>query len=162
MHHLGVGSPDHVTQDEPHSSPVPEIELQDQPNGLAEADRKKTHASGVVLVVDDDPDLLDVTRFVLESEGFGVETAKHGQEALDLLSAGRLPALVLLDLMMPVMNGWVFLEELAKIPSLRAIPVVVLTAAEPKQVPGAVEILRKPIDLGLLVEVVERHTRGGE
>jgi two-component system, chemotaxis family, chemotaxis protein CheY len=114
-----------------------------------------------VLVVDDDQDLLDVIQFVLEGEGFGVLTARSGQEALELLRTGRLPVLVLLDLMMPVMNGWAFLEEVVKHPALREIPVLVLTASEPEQVPGAVGILRKPFDLNVLIEAVERHARGG-
>jgi len=112
-----------------------------------------------VLIVDDDPNLLDVTRFVIESEGIAVETARNGEEALALLRAHRLPGLVLLDLMMPVMNGWEFLNEVAKDPLLKAIPVVVLTAVERTQAPGAVEILRKPMDLGALIRVVERYIR---
>jgi CheY-like chemotaxis protein len=116
-----------------------------------------------VLVVDDEPTLLEATRFVLESEGFGVETAKNGQEALAFLRTGsKLPGLVLLDLMMPVMNGWEFLAAVAEIPPLRTIPIMVLTAAGTTEVPGAVEVMRKPCDLGLLIEAVERHTGGSE
>lgn len=113
-----------------------------------------------VLVVDDEPDLLEVMRFVLESEGFGVETARNGKEALDRMHAGEAPRLVLLDLMMPVMNGWTFLDELAKNPTLKEIPVVVLTAGGAVGVPGAVEVLHKPLDLGVLIQTVERHARG--
>jgi CheY-like chemotaxis protein len=91
-----------------------------------------------------------------------VETAKNGEDALEVLRTGTRPGLVLLDLMMPVMNGWMFLDEIAKIPSFKAIPVVVLTAAQPKGVPGAVEVLRKPIDIVSLLAAIERHTGGGE
>jgi CheY-like chemotaxis protein len=119
-----------------------------------EADRR------LILVVDDEVDLLEVTQFVLESEGFRVETARNGEDALTFLNAGKRPGLVLLDLMMPVMNGWEFLTEVAKSPSLSSIPVVVLTAAGPATVPGTLEVLRKPIDLGLLVATVERHSSG--
>jgi CheY-like chemotaxis protein len=115
-----------------------------------------------VLIVDDDPDLLEVTSFVIENEGIVVETARNGAEALALLRAGRLPGLVLLDLMMPVMNGWEFLAEVAKDPVLDAIPVVVLTAAERTEVPGAAAVLSKPMDLGALLRVVERYVRGDE
>ena len=115
-----------------------------------------------VLVVDDDPDLLDATSFVIENEGIVVETARNGEEALEVLRAGRLPGLVLLDLMMPVMNGWEFLEEVAKDPVLKAIPVVVLTAAERTQVPGATEVLSKPVDLVALLRVVQRYVRGDD
>jgi CheY-like chemotaxis protein len=117
-------------------------------------------ASMIVLIIDDDPDILDATSFALENEGFGIETARHGEEALHRLRVGKRPAVVLLDLMMPVMNGWQFLEEVAKVPSLKSIPVVVLTAAARVEVSGAVEVLHKPVDLGLLIEVVERHARG--
>jgi CheY-like chemotaxis protein len=116
--------------------------------------------SRLVLVVDDDPDLLELTRFVLENEGIVVETATNGEDALEVLRAGARPGLVLLDLMMPVMNGWMFLDEIAKIPSFKAIPVVVFTAAQPKGVPGAVEVLRKPIDILSLLAAVARHTGG--
>ena len=118
--------------------------------------------SNFVLIVDDDPDLLEVTSFVIESEGIAVETAKNGEEALALLRAGRRPRLVLFDLIMPVMNGWEFLEEVAKDPSLTQIPVVVLTAAEHAQVPGAFEVLYKPMDLDALLRVVEHYVRGDD
>jgi two-component system chemotaxis response regulator CheY len=131
-----------------------------QPSSSEEDDRKEVGTSRFVLIVDDDPNLLEVTSFVIESEGMAVETARNGEEALALLRAGRLPKLVLLDLMMPVMSGWEFLEEVAKDPSLKMIPVVVLTAADRAQVPGVVEVLRKPMDLRALLRVVERYLRG--
>jgi len=127
-----------------------------------EGDQKKVDTSKFVLIVDDDPSLLEVTSFVLESEGMAVETAKNGEEALALLRSGRLPALVLLDLMMPVMNGWEFLDEVAKDPLLKAIPVVVLTAAQRAQVSGVVEVLCKPVDLRALLRVVERYAGGDD
>jgi CheY-like chemotaxis protein len=89
-----------------------------------------------------------------------VETARNGEEALAVITGGRRPALVLLDLMMPVMNGWEFLAAVAGDPSLRPIPVVVLTAAERAEVPGALEVLSKPMDLKELLRVVERYVRG--
>ena len=101
-----------------------------------------------------------MTRFVLEGEGFRVETAKNGADALTQLRAGTRPGLVLLDLMMPVMNGWEFLNELAKVPAFAAIPIVVLTASGATRIPGTVEVLHKPIDLGVLVATVERHAAG--
>ena len=122
---------------------------------------EKTEATKIILVVEDELDLLEVTRFALECEGFGVETARNGQEALELLRAGARPGLVLLDLMMPVMNGWELLDEIARTPSLQGIPIVVLTAAGSAGVPGAAAVLRKPLDLGLLIEAVESHARSG-
>jgi CheY-like chemotaxis protein len=130
-----------------------------QPHRAAEGDQNDLGTAGFVLIVDDDPDLLDVTCFVIENEGMIVETARNGEEALALLAAGRLPALVLLDLMMPVMNGWEFLAAVANDPLLKGIPVVVLTAAEHTAIPGALEVLSKPMDLKELLRVVERHVR---
>jgi CheY-like chemotaxis protein len=121
---------------------------------------KEADTSSFVLIVDDDLDLLEVMRFVIENEGMAVETARNGEEALALLRTGRRPRLVLFDLIMPVMNGWEFLDEVAKDPSLEQIPVVALTAAEHLQVTGAVELLSKPIDLMALLRVVERYLRG--
>ena len=146
---------------EPHRSAPPKIAPWVQPHRPAEGDRTKVDASRFVLVVDDDPDLLDVTSFVIETEGMAVQTARNGAEALALLRAGREPWLVLLDLMMPVMNGWEFLAAVANDPLLMRIPVVVLTAAEHAQIPGALEVLSKPMDLKELIRVVERYVRGG-
>jgi len=145
---------------EPHQSAPPKITRWVQLHRPAEGDPTGVDASRFVLVVDDDPDLLDVTSFVIETEGMAVETARNGEEALALLGTGRLPALVLLDLMMPVMNGWEFLAAIANDPVLQGLPVVVLTAAEHAQVPGALEVLSKPMDLKVLLRVVERHVRG--
>jgi CheY-like chemotaxis protein len=143
-----------------HRLAAPKVAPWVQPHRSTEGDQKDVGAARFVLIVDDDPDLLDVTSFVIENEGMAVETARNGEEALASLRTGRLPALVLLDLMMPVMNGWEFLAAVANDPALRGIPVVVLTAAEHAQVPGALEVLSKPMDLKELLRVVERYVRG--
>jgi CheY-like chemotaxis protein len=144
----------------PHRLAAPKVAPWGEPCRSAEGDQKDVGAARFVLIVDDDPDLLDVTSFVIENEGMTVETARNGEEALALLATGRLPALVLLDLMMPVMNGWEFLTAVANDPVLQAIPVVVLTAAEHTEIPGALAVLSKPMDLKELLRVVERHVRG--
>jgi CheY-like chemotaxis protein len=146
---------------EPRRSAPPKTTPWVQPRRPAEGDRTGVDASRFVLVVDDDPDLLEVTSFVIETEGMAVQTARNGEEALALLRAGRQPWLVLLDLMMPVMNGWEFLAAIANDPLLVGLPVVVLTAAEHAQIPGALEVLSKPMDLKELLRVVERYVRGG-
>lgn len=146
----------------PHRWAAPKVAPWGQPHPSTEGDRKELGASRFVLIVDDDPDLLDVTSFVIESEGMTVETARDGKEALASLRAGRLPAVVLLDLMMPVMNGREFLAAVANDPLLQGIPVVVLTASEHMEVPGALEVLSKPMDLTALLRVVERYVRGEE
>ena len=130
-----------------------------QPCCSAESDQKDLDASGFVLIVNDNPDLLDATSFVIENEGMAVETARNGEEALALIGTGRRPALVLLDLVMPVMNGWEFLATVANDPRLQGIPVVVLTAAERAEVPGALGVLSEPMDLKELLRIVEHHVR---
>jgi CheY-like chemotaxis protein len=145
---------------EPHRSALARSISRAQPRGSADGESAGVDTSRFVLTVDDDPDLLEVTSFVIEQEGMAVATARNGEEALALLRTGRRPSLVLLDLMMPVMNGWEFLNEVAKDPPLRQIPIVVLTAAKHVQVTGAVEVLSKPMDLMALIRVVERYVRG--
>jgi len=145
---------------EPHRSAPSKLVPWVQSNCAVDGDRTEVDTSKFVLIVDDDPDLLEVTSFVIENEGMAVETARNGEEALALLRAGRLPRLVLLDLMMPVMNGWEFLDEVANDPSLKVIPIVVLTAADHSQVPGAMDVLCKPMDLKALLRVVEHYVRG--
>jgi CheY-like chemotaxis protein len=83
-----------------------------------------------VLVVEDDQDVRTSLVQVLEGEGYVVSAAENGREALDMLRApAQLPELILLDLMMPVMNGRHFLEEQSRDPRLAPIPVLVMTAS---------------------------------
>ncbi len=86
-------------------------------------------SAGPVLVVDDDPEMRAMLRRALEKDGLAVVEAEHGRAALARL-AERRPALVLLDLVMPVMDGFAFLAELRRTPEGRAIPIVVLTARD--------------------------------
>jgi signal transduction histidine kinase/CheY-like chemotaxis protein len=85
--------------------------------------------SGPVLIVDDDPAMREMVRRSLEREGIPVLEAEHGRAALSRLAAPR-PALILLDLMMPEMDGFEFLETLRGLPDLTTIPVVVLTSRD--------------------------------
>src|SRR5262245_40011816 len=82
-----------------------------------------------VLIVDDDLDILEGLAELLEFEGYVVSTAFDGQAALNHLRGGLRPSVILLDLMMPGMNGWDFRAEQMKDVDLRDIPVVVITAA---------------------------------
>jgi CheY-like chemotaxis protein len=111
-----------------------------------------------ILVVDDDDDTRSCLMAVLEDEGYEVQGSSDGRDALRILNGSFEPDLVLLDLMMPVMNGWDVLDELAKVPRLAVVPVVVLTAAgDPASLVGKVAkpIVRKPIDLDLLLQLVK-------
>lgn len=115
-----------------------------------------------VLVVEDDNVIRESLREVLTEEGYTVATAQHGKEALTRLTELR-PKVILLDLMMPVMDGWQVLEALQQDAALASIPVVVVSASrEPRPLSGATAILRKPINLPALLEQVERHCQAAE
>ncbi len=116
--------------------------------------------SARVLVIDDDPDILDAMSLVLDSAGYQVSTATNGKEALERLRAGTAPSVILLDLMMPVMNGWQFRAEQTQDPKLAAIPVVIITGAgetfEKTTLPGVDAYLQKPVSLARLLSTVKR------
>jgi CheY-like chemotaxis protein len=109
-----------------------------------------------VLVVDDDDDARDVIAACLEEAGHTVEVASHGQEALERLRDGLRPALVVLDLMMPVMDGWTLLGRLSQDPTLSAIPVIVMSAGGELALHSvnAAAQLSKPVDPAALVALV--------
>src|SRR6516165_9016092 len=95
---------------------------------LAATIRQNVHGTGVVLVVDDEPESRRLARRHLEKLGWEVDEAEEGTDALHWLSQNPRPAMILLDLLMPGMNGFAFLEEIAKHAEWRLIPVVILTA----------------------------------
>ncbi|MCG5054001.1 MAG: response regulator [Myxococcales bacterium] len=111
-----------------------------------------------ILVVDDDPEVRDAICDVLEDEGFRVQRAANGQEALTRLAL-ELPSAIVLDLTMPVMDGHAFLQARARDPRLRRIPVIVVTASMSPEISNDVQLVRKPIDVDALVEAVRAHTR---
>jgi CheY-like chemotaxis protein len=112
------------------------------------------------LVIEDDEDTRDVLTMLLTVLGFEVREAKNGKEALDTLATWR-PDLIVLDLMMPVMNGWAFRAEQRRIPEVRDIPVVVLSARAPPFRPedglDVAELLPKPFELDSFLSAVARH-----
>jgi signal transduction histidine kinase/CheY-like chemotaxis protein len=95
---------------------------------LAATIRQHVYGSGVVLVVDDEPESRGLARRHLDRLGWEVAEAEDGAAALRWLSHNPCPAMILLDLVMPGMNGFAFLEEIAKHPDWRGIPIVILTA----------------------------------
>jgi CheY-like chemotaxis protein len=110
-----------------------------------------------VLVVDDDPDIRESVQLALEGRGFTVVGKPNGREALDWLQAGNRPAVILLDLMMPVMDGWLFRTIQRTDPELSAIPVVVLSAAPPWYSPIDIrDHVIKPLNLDTLLEKLRR------
>ncbi len=118
-----------------------------------------------VLVVEDDRDIRESVVEVLEDEGYTVWAAADGQEALERLSGNHpRPHIILLDLMMPVMNGFQFREEQLRRADLAAIPVLIVTAdanarakAESLRAAGFVQ---KPLKIQPLLDMIERLTAG--
>jgi CheY-like chemotaxis protein len=111
-----------------------------------------------VLVVDDDQDIRDAVADLLRDEGFTVSTAGNGKEALELLRNEKRPCCIVLDLMMPVMDGWAFREAQTHDPQLAVIPVCVISAA-PNMTRAPVPaplFVPKPIDIDQLLAIVER------
>ena len=118
-----------------------------------------------VLVVEDSVDTRDSLAFLLRRVGYRVSTAADGREALDRLRAGPLPDVILLDLLMPTMDGWEFCERLGRDPALASIPVIVVSGVGdcPERLgslhPAA--CLAKTADLATLLDAVGKHCAGG-
>jgi CheY-like chemotaxis protein len=111
-----------------------------------------------ILVVEDDKDIRDMLALALETEGYSVVRSANGREGLDLLGNASGPCLILLDLMMPVMNGWDFLKAMRKDDILTIIPVVIVSAfadqVEGENVQG---IMKKPIEFDALLNIVKKY-----
>ena len=118
-----------------------------------------------ILLIEDEPDLRETLRELLEMVGFQVETAANGREGLHKLDTAGHPCLIMLDLMMPVMNGWQFLETIRQDPrpDRAAIPVVVVSAAidmvELESRYGC-RSLTKPVDLDVLLDLANEYCQG--
>jgi CheY-like chemotaxis protein len=108
----------------------------------------------VVMVVDDDPDLRDAMGAILESAGYRIISAENGSDALLALRSGGQPSAIVLDLMMPVMNGWQFLDERRHRRDVACIPVIVVSASEPEELPEVAAFLSKPFEPDRFIAVV--------
>ena len=125
---------------------------------------ERRRGANQVLIVDDDPDLRDAMEMLLSLQGYEVAVAADGGEALQSLTDQRCqPFLVLLDLMMPGMDGYELVKRMTADPDLADIPVVLLTGAGIQADRRAhelrKEVLRKPITRQMLLAVVERFRR---
>lgn len=119
-------------------------------------DISPTHKN--ILVVEDNKEIQDSLKLALEVEGYTVFTADNGKEGLETLAKMPTPCLILLDLMMPVMNGWEFVEEIGKDIMLSSIPVVVVSAfGDKKGTPKTEGYIQKPVDLDALLNTVSKH-----
>ena len=114
--------------------------------------------SKLVLIVDDDRDVRDAMAELLSDEGYECLHAKNGLEALAVLKLER-PGLLLVDLIMPIMNGVDLLVRLRQDPCLRDIPVIAMTAANDRMVGVKLDgpVLHKPIDLTLLSQMLAQY-----
>jgi CheY-like chemotaxis protein len=122
-----------------------------------------------ILVVEDDRDIRETIVQVLEVEGYPVSSAANGAEAVVALEKIPGPCLILLDLMMPIMSGWQFLEKQKADTVFASLPVVVVSAlpaesalADVKAVEGAVGYMKKPVSLDALMEVVQQYCGKGD
>ena len=114
-----------------------------------------------ILVVDDQPEIRRFLRAALADDGYAVREAANGADAYTVARNWR-PDLIVLDLMMPVMNGWQFAETISALPGPTA-PIVVLTAAGPRAIRSAATlgpitaVLPKPLDLDELRHIISLH-----
>jgi len=122
---------------------------------------------GAILIVDDDSDVRSALSELLQEEGFAVEAAHNGREALARLRSGGLhPAVILLDLMMPGMDGWDFRSEQMRDPELAAVPVVIVSASGFSRESirlqfGPAAYVEKPIERDALLGVIREAVRSG-
>ena len=123
------------------------------PKRMSDSAKKK------ILIVEDDADIREGLIELLENEGYAVDEAENGKVALSKLSNG-MPFAILLDLMMPVMDGFAFLMEFEKLKAAASqdVPVLVLTAAGDRasQVKGIRAVIRKPVDIDQLLEELNK------
>lgn len=109
-----------------------------------------------VLIVDDDQTIRETLQSCLEAEGYHVHTAANGKQALEKLKEIDQPNIILLDMVMPIMNGWTFLDILRSDRSLSAIPIVIVSSyAETGRSVRPNAVVRKPVPLFELLSVLD-------
>ncbi len=114
-----------------------------------------------ILIIEDDPDVRSTLQEILEHEGFEVFTAANGEEGLARLQEEQSPCLILLDLMMPIMNGWEFLSTLKSQHQhyLTSVPIVIVSAIgdlSSVQNEYNCATMSKPVDLSGLIKIAEQ------
>lgn len=119
---------------------------------------KKDSCCHSILVVEDDKDIRSAIVSLLESEGYKTESAENGKVALEKLTVIPKPCLVLLDMMMPIMNGREFLDTVMKDSTLAPLPILIVSAiADRTNTEGSVGFLKKPIDINVVLDVVSQY-----
>lgn len=117
-----------------------------------------------LLLVEDDPETRDATIDVLQAVGYRVQSAVDGRDALAWLAANESPRLIILDLMMPVMNGWQFRSAQLANPAIAAIPVMLVSAGQSLEQDAkelrAAAAVAKPVDLGVMLDKIRALVGG--
>jgi CheY-like chemotaxis protein len=116
-----------------------------------------SRARHTILVVEDELELREMMRDAFELNGYAVVTAGDGREALDKLAGIERLCLVILDLLMPEMNGWDFFAAMRQRPELASIPVVVHSSAPGQAPAGVTRVLQKPIMFDRLLSIVREY-----
>jgi CheY-like chemotaxis protein len=112
----------------------------------------------MIFLIEDEPDIRESLREVLEMEGYEVCCASNGLEATKLLRDLPTPELILLDMLMPMMNGKEFRDWQLDVPRLKSVPVIVLSADPSQKELDGILHLQKPVDLGELLAAVKGST----
>jgi CheY-like chemotaxis protein len=114
-----------------------------------------------VMIVEDDDEIRELLAEMLADSGHLVSTARHGKDALELLRSKPQPDIVLLDLMMPVMDGWQMRAEMLADPTLAGIPVIIVSGAadlqDGSETLKAARVLTKPVKWPVLLESIRDH-----
>jgi CheY-like chemotaxis protein len=113
-----------------------------------------------LLIVDDEREIRESLEEFFQEEGFTVITAANGAEALTRLQEAEAPCVVLLDLLMPVLDGNQVYEAMQREPRLTNVPVIVMTS-DPSRAPSGLLIMKKPMNLTRLLSTVQQHCRPG-
>lgn len=116
---------------------------------------------GSIVIIEDDEDIREAMHSLLELEGYPVISFENGKDAIDALKEYSDPCLILLDLMMPIMNGWEFLKARKSLgDTIVAIPVYIVSAIASQQEAektGASGYIKKPVDADILIRIVEDY-----
>lgn len=130
-------------------------------NDLSSEDVKYLHSKHIhpIMVIEDDDDIRELMKAMLEAEGYYPITAANGKEGLALLSQIPKPCMILLDMMMPVMDGWTFSAEAKKNSLYKSIPLLAVTAFADQitSKENFYGVLKKPIRIDILLDIVRHH-----
>lgn len=114
-----------------------------------------------LLVIEDEDGLRESLVEIINFDGYKTNSASNGKEALDLLKVIPKPCLILLDMMMPVMNGRAFLDAIATDEILSTIPVIIVSAFDNPNTKGAIGVLQKPVDWEALMKIISQYCPKG-